>query len=267
MRRIPFVLFALVLSLGLNARADDWSKTFPVTGLPDLRISTADGNVQVQPWDQNSVEIRINTQNLKIGPDGLQITAQQDGNRISLEAREHSGFSIHISFRQRTDITIHVPIKTNLTVSTGDGRIRVAGVTGDLDLHSGDGSQDVDSVGGSLRAKAGDGSIHVRGRFDQLDIQTGDGRIDATILPGSRVTSSWTLHTGDGRLSLDLPRDLAATLDLHTSDGSISLDVPIAVTGQVGGKSIRGNLNGGGGLMTVHTGDGSIRVGRSLATL
>jgi hypothetical protein len=58
-----------------------------------------------------------------------------------------------------------------------------------------------------------------------------------------------------------------ADLDLHTGDGHITLDLPITVQGQVGDKNIRGKLNAGGNSLRIHTGDGSIRLEKSLANL
>jgi hypothetical protein len=52
-------------------------------------------------------------------------------------------------------------------------------------------------------------------------------------------------------------------VDLKTGDGHISLDLPVTVEGQLAHNSIRGKLNGGGNLLSIHTGDGSIRLERS----
>jgi len=41
------------------------------------------------------------------------------------------------------------------------------------------------------------------------------------------------------------------------------LDMPLAVEGRLEKKIVHGKLNGGGKLLTVHTGDGSIHVQRS----
>src|SRR6266853_1158178 len=222
MRRTFLILFGLLFTASIDAYADDWSKSYQVTGQPELRVSTSDANVEIQVWDKNAVDIQIRTQHLSIGSGGLQITEHQDGNVISLEAREPSGFGFHFFYNQRVDVTIHAPSKANLTVNTGDGRIRVSGVTGNINLHSGDGRQDIDSVGGNLRAHTGDGAIRVRGRFDQLD-----------------------LTTGDGDMTLELPSDFKATLDMHTNDGHMDLDIPLTVTGRYGQNNVRGDLNGG----------------------
>jgi len=36
--------------------------------------------------------------------------------------------------------------------------------------------------------------------------------------------------------------------------------MPVTVCGRLGSKNIQGKLNGGGNLLTVHTGDGSIHL-------
>jgi DUF4097 and DUF4098 domain-containing protein YvlB len=136
-----------------------------------------------------------------------------------------------------------------------------------MQLQSGDGHLEIDEVDGTLRAHTGDGYIRVSGRFDGLDATTGDGRIEARALPGSTMGSSWMLHTGDGSVALQLPQRFAADVDLHTGDGHITLDLPLTVEGKLGATEIHGKLNGGGNLLTIHTGDGSIHLEKLQGTL
>jgi hypothetical protein len=101
----------------------------------------------------------------------------------------------------------------------------------------------------------------VRGRLDSLTLRSGDGSIDADLLPGSKIASSWRVESGDGGVIVRLPRDFAADLDLHTGDGSISVDFPLTTT--AGGRSdhdLRARLNAGGAPFFIRTGDGSIRL-------
>jgi hypothetical protein len=49
-------------------------------------------------------------------------------------------------------------------------------------------------------------------------------------------------------------------LEAHTGDGHIDLDVPLAVSGRLHGNDIRGALNNGTALLSMRTGDGSIRI-------
>jgi len=252
------------LALGSSARAEEWSKTFSLTGKPELRVETSDANIQVETWDQNTIEARVTTERWKIGPGEIQIFDHQNGNAVELEVRfPHNLVNFNLGNNRRVDIAIHMPREGRVDLHTGDGSIRLSNFKGNMDLRSGDGHQEIDAVDGALRAQSGDGRIRAAGRFDGLEISSGDGSIDARALPGSTATSNWDLHAGDGSISLELPDTFAADVDLHTSDGHISVDMPITVEGRLGQNNIHGKLNGGGKLLTIHTGDGSIRLQKS----
>ena len=263
MRTFAAPLFAAVVLLAVSARADEWNKTYQVSGTPELQITTSDAGVEVQSWDKNEVGIQVKTENIKIGSgyNELRVTAHQQGNNVTLEVREPHSFGIHFGWTHiRELVVVNVPRAANLHVHTQDGHIRVEQVSGNLDLSSGDGSQEVRKANGTLRAHAGDGHVHVAGRFDALDVKTGDGSIEAVALPGSKIGTGWTLHTGDGHLDLRLPEKIGAELDIHTGDGHIDLHLPVQVTGRMGSNAMHGILNGGGGLVTLRSGDGSIKV-------
>jgi len=163
----------------------------------------------------------------------------------------------------KVDIEIHMPRQGRVNLHTADGSIELSNFKGDMELESGDGHEQIESVDGNLRARTGDGHIRVAGRFDALDLNTGDGRIEARVLPGSTMASSWNVRTGDGGVTVELPENFAADVDLHTNDGHINVEMPVTVDGRLGEKNIHGKINGGGNLLTIHTGDGSIRLEKS----
>lgn len=262
MRRFA-LLVAIILTICTMASAEEWTKTYNVTAKPTLKVESSDAAINVSAWDNSTIEARVEVEGYKIGPDGIRIIEHQTGNVVEIEVRyPHNEFSIgwHHS---RVDVNVKVPREAIVGLHTGDGRITVSGVKGDIDTWSGDGAQEISSVDGNLKARTGDGRIVVSGRFDGLDLSTGDGRIDATAQANSTVGREWNLHTGDGSVTLRLPQSLAADVELHTSDGHINVDLPITVSGKMGGTDIRGKLNGGGRLLSVHTGDGSITLERS----
>ena len=266
MRRFAFAMVGLMLAIAPSARADEWSKTFTLTGKPELRVETSDANIHVETWDQNTIEARVTTTHWKIGDKGITILDRQSGDSVELQVRfPHRNFVFDVGQR-RVEIEIHMPREGKLDLHTGDGNIRLSRFKGPMDLETSDGSQEINEVDGSLRARSGDGNLRVGGRFDLLEL-TGDGRIEARALAGSTLTSGWDLHTGDGSVTLQIPESLSADVDLHTGDGHITLDLPVTVQGQLGEKTIRGKLNGGGNSLRVHTGDGSIRLEKTSAAL
>ena len=263
MWRAGWIALALCLASSTWVRADEWKKSFTISGKPELRVESSDANIRVDTWDQNTIEAHVTTQRWKIGAGGIAVYDHQSGDTVELEVRfPHRNFLFDFGNRH-VEVEIHMPREGRISLRTGDGHIRLSNFKGNIEAQSGDGGVDMDGIGGTVLAHSGDGHIRADGRFDVLDISTGDGRIEARALAGSTVNSNWRLRTGDGSVTLQVPQTLAADVDLHTNDGHITVEVPVSVEGGLGGKSIRGKINGGGNLVTIHTGDGSIRLEKS----
>jgi hypothetical protein len=261
MRRIGSIALALVLTAALPAAAEQWSKTYTLSGSPELQVDTSDANIHVHTWNQRSIEATVITSHYKIGPGGIQIDERQSGDRVEITVRFPHNFST-FGISHRVDIDIHMPRKGSVKLHTGDGQIELADFGGDIDLSSGDGAQTIHGVDGRLRATTGDGHITADGRFDALRLKTGDGHLDVRATAGSSVADEWMLETGDGNVSLEVPDNLAADLFLHTGDGHIEVNVPLTTKGKIRENDVRGKLNGGGKSLTIHTGDGSISMSK-----
>ncbi|MGA7590089.1 MAG: DUF4097 family beta strand repeat-containing protein, partial [Candidatus Sulfotelmatobacter sp.] len=233
---IGLILSGFVCSwAAVPARADEWSKTYNLTGQPDLRVETSDANLHVSTWDQSSIEARVIATGYKIAEDGIRIEEHQTGNVVEIDVRyPHRGVIINLgsAIGHRVDIAIHMPREGRVDLHTGDGKIDLGNFKGEMVLRSGDGSQEIDGVDGKLRATTGDGHIRANGRFDELELKTGDGRLDARAASGSALATGWRLESGDGTVTLEIPENLAADVDLHAGDGHIDLDIPVTTTGK-----------------------------------
>jgi len=256
------VLAVAVISVlsAQTARADEWSKTYNLTGKPELRIETSDANIRVATWDQNTIEAKVVTERYKIGEGGIRVEEHQNGDAVEIDVRyPHHDITIGWG-NHRVDIIIQMPREGKVDLRTGDGKIDLAGFKGEMDLHTGDGSENLEGVDGKLHASTGDGHISAHGRFDELELKTGDGHLEVRAGSGSTLAMGWRLETGDGNVSLEIPGELAADVDLHTSDGHIDLDMPVTTEGKIREGEIHGKLNGGGKPLVIHTGDGSIHL-------
>ena len=261
MKRIGLIVLVLCFATGL--RADEWSKTFNLSGNPDLRVETSDANIRVYTWDQNTIEAKVITTNYKIGEGGIRVEDHQNGDKVEIEVRyPHHNLTFGMS-NHRVDIDIHMPREGRINLHTGDGKIEVTSFKGEMDLRSSDGSQLIDAVDGKLRATTGDGHIRANGRFDELELKTGDGPVEVRAAAGSSLSTGWRLETGDGSVTLEIPETLAADVDLHTGDGHIDLEIPVTTEGKLRENNVHGKINGGGNLMTIRTGDGSIHLKKS----
>ena len=155
-----------------------------------------------------------------------------------------------------------MPEETSLDLHSSDGHINVDGTKGPAKIDTSDGAVEVHNFNGNIRARTSDGHITVDGVVSEVYLSSGDGHIEFTARPGSKMARGWLVHTGDGRVEVRLPDDFAAELSAHTGDGHITLDVPVTVSGSVERSRVRGKMNGGGELLEITTGDGSIHVGK-----
>jgi len=286
-------------ALAVTSQAEEWTKTYSVSGRAQVRVDTNDGAVRIATGDSKQVEFRVIYEGYELNKN-LHIDSRQEGDSVEVNARVtgHWGFSwgrgrqgprIEVRMPKDADLQIdtgdgsvetqpitgHVKIHTgdgsvhsqaiegNADIDTGDGSITLEGAKGDIRLHTGDGHIDARNLDGRVDANSGDGHIKIDGRLDALNVKTGDGSIDARVAPGSKLSGGWSIRTGDGSVDLVLPPDLQANIDASTNDGHISLGIPVTVEGTFSNSQLHGKMNGGGQALTIHTGDGSIRLSKS----
>jgi DUF4097 and DUF4098 domain-containing protein YvlB len=274
-RCLPALGFALVL-LARPASAEQWDRHFNVGARPHVTVEADDGHVTILTWDRPEVSVHVESKGWHVGSQ-LRLDARQEGSEIHISARTPRGFvsiginngvRIEVSMPREADLEIRTgdggvevaPLTGHLDVSTGDGGILVRGAKGDIRVATGDGGIDGEDLDGRFHASTQDGHIRVSGRFDVLDLMSGDGRVIADVEPGSVVREAWTLHTGDGSQLLRLPASLKANLEAQTGDGRITMNMPVEFSGDWSRSHLRGTINGGGGSLRLHSGDGSIRV-------
>jgi len=299
--RLGIVAATLVAGTALasSAHGEEWTKSYTLSGRAQVRVDTNDGAVRISTGDTKQVDLRVIYEGYEINKN-LHIESRQDGNSVEINARAtgHWGFSwgghrrnIRIEVRMPRDADLQIdtgdgsvetqPVSGRVKIHTGDGSVRTQavdgngdidtgdgsingeGAKGDIRLHTGDGHIDARNLEGRVDANSGDGHIKIDGKLEAMNIKTGDGSIDARVEPGSRLSSGWSIRTGDGSVDLVLPPDLQANIDASTNDGHISLGIPLTVEGTFKNSELHGKMNGGGQALTIHTGDGSIRLSKS----
>jgi hypothetical protein len=256
------ILLLCLFALSISACAEEWTKTYQVGNNPTLHVDTNDASIEVTHGVSNTVSAHIVTEGLSIGNTGVRITEHQDADKVDLQVHVPNEWGFHLSMHRGVRVEIQVPPQAALDLHSGDGHISVNGISGQARLDTGDGHIDVQGFTGGLRAHTGDGHMTIDGVLTDVDLRTGDGHVDLTVRPGSKMNNGWLIHTSDGRVEARLPMDFAAELYAHTGDGHIQLDMPVTVNGSIERARIRGKLNGGGPLLEISTGDGSIHIGK-----
>ena len=258
----PLILLLCILTFGASAFAEEWTKTYQVGNNPSLHVDTNDASIEVTHGVSNTISARVTAEGYSIGGSGVRVTERQDADRVDLQVHVPSQWGFHFNMHQGVRVEVQVPPQASVDLHSGDGHILLNGISGQARLETGDGHITVQNFTGSLHGHTADGHMSIDGVFTDLDLRTGDGHIDLSVRPGSKLNGSWLIHTSDGRVEARLPNDLAAELYAHTGDGHIQLDLPVTVSGSIERSRVRGKLNGGGPLLEITTGDGSIRIGR-----
>lgn len=233
------------------------TKTFPVSGAARVVVQTFDGPVVVRAWDKP--EVTVNAVE-RAGDDqqkqGIRLSMNQRGSEVSIIAEFDKAFAQRLvpgvtNINANVSLEVYVPRATTLRAVTGDGRIIIEGVQGDLDVRTGDGPIDVQNGRGHLNATTGDGRIRIAGFDGQVETRTGDGSIS---LAGR--FDQLSARTGDGSISLSLPAGVNATVE--TDSETVINDLGAVEEQPASGRVRRFRIGGGGTVFRLHTGDGRI---------
>ncbi|HEY1403346.1 MAG TPA: DUF4097 family beta strand repeat-containing protein [Pyrinomonadaceae bacterium] len=239
------------------------SKSFNVSGTPRVRINTFDGSINIQPSNEATVRFSaVKRARDEQAMRGIRLRAEQSGDTINIVAefdqaqrREEYGTGAAVA------LDVWIPRNANVNVKSGDGRLRLNGIEGEIDLHTGDGSVDVTQSKGRLRVETGDGRVRVAGFDGDATVQTGDGRIS---LDG-RFTKL-TARTGDGAISLALPANANARIE---TDSERVINEVSAVAEDGAGDTPERRVrhwrigSGAGTQINLRTGDGQIFLRRA----
>jgi DUF4097 and DUF4098 domain-containing protein YvlB len=305
MRLSPVLLAAAVLSTGceVNLNTEGLSaretKTFKVTGQPEVILDTFDGSIELHSWDRPEVEVEIEKRAMEQALlDEIKIETQQRGDTVTVKVigpsrAEFRGVTVGVHISPTARLRVAVPRNSNIQANSADGAIRAEAIEGKLVLttadgsvtgtrlggniqvRSGDGSIRLDNVTGSLDLETTDGSIGLEARPSVLKARTGDGAIRVTIDPDTTMTDNWELSTSDGSVTLLLPGVFNAELDAETSDGAVRASHPLLEDDanrrgegeerrerRDARRMLRSKMGDGGKLLRIRTGDGTIRIER-----
>jgi DUF4097 and DUF4098 domain-containing protein YvlB len=271
---LPVFLGALLLAAAAQASTtlkESFDRTVPLQAGSQVRLTNVNGAVTFEAWDRNEVQIHAEKQ-VKAGnaEDARKAMAQvkidvaqgADGLRIDTKLPRKGDGVFDWLFGNQININVtykvRVPRRAALDVETVNGGVQVTGTRGKANVETTNGGIEVTDVQGNLTLETVNGGIDVRRSAGALRAESTNGHIDAelTDLPAD---SELRLTSTNGGIDLRLPRDARLSIDAATTNGRVRTD--FAVTGgQPGKRSLKGDINGGGGLLYAHTTNGSVDI-------
>jgi len=276
------------------------TRTFTVAGLPSVVLETFHGAIEVRSWDKAEVSVEIEKLAMEqplIGQ--ITVAASQAGDNIVVKVAgpapvSFSGITLGVHVSPTARLRVMVPRTSNVTalshrgsisaeavdgkivLHASKGRVTAARLAGTIQVRSGDGSILLDKVVGQLDLETDDGSIGVQGNPSGLRLRTNTGSVRVQIEANTVMASNWDVVTGDGRITLALPRAFSAEFHAETSDGSVRSSHPLfedhsddRLVGErpeerrARRRVMHTTIGDGGKSFRVRTGGGSIRIERT----
>jgi hypothetical protein len=258
-----------------------FDRTLHTDGPVDLSVSTGSGSVRVTPGADGSVRIvgRIRARegiasSLSAAERIKRLEAEppivQTGNVIRVGEIDDEEVRHHVSI----DYDVVVPSATKVRSRTGSGDQRIGDVLGPVDASAGSGDVLVGPIGSEARLRTGSGRIELRGAAGPVTAAAGSGDIMMSGVSGGvqvrtgsgniaidgRPGRDWQVRAGSGDVLLKVPDDARFTIDASSGSGSIRTGHPVEVTGSVARRQLHGPVRGGGPVIDINTGSGSIRI-------
>jgi DUF4097 and DUF4098 domain-containing protein YvlB len=225
--------------------------------------------------------------------DHIKISAEQTANGVTVIGRSTEGGWFHFGFgSNRVRITVDLPsdypvelktsggpievraVSAQVRGSTSGGAIELRDIAGAIDMHTSGGGIDAENLKGSVRLRSSGGPLDIANVTGDLDVHTSgggidlrniDGKIDAETSGGgvhveARSNHGISLSTSGGPVTLLLPADVHAFVDAETSGGHVRSEIPVSVTEVAEPNHLRGQINGGGERIALHSSGGGIHI-------
>lgn len=249
---LPFAAIALAYSFATSAENIEQQMDVPMGGTLDLRTDA--GSIEVrthnQPYAVIEVDVRGRDQ------EDFEVVTQMRGDTLEVIGEVESN-NWNRSLQVKFEIT--VPEDFNIEVDTAGGSISIDDLEGNIDARTSGGSIQVGEVHGEVELHTSGGSIKTEAIYGPLNAHTSGGSIRATF--AEQLTEDASLETSGGSITAYLIKDIQVDINASTGGGSVRTDFDI--DGRVKKQSIKGEINGGGPELDLHTSGGSVNI-RSL---
>ena len=161
------------------------------------------------------------------------------------------------------NLRITIPPGHQVEVTNYNGAIRAVDLDAASVLTSHNGRIHTIDATAALSLETHNGSIEVEGQRGSLDAETHNGGLEIevrTLAAGQHVIA----QTHNGRVELDLPRDIDAELSAQTDDGPIEFENSdwdsVSNVSWTSWHGLTATLNGGGPPIDVSTNDGPVEI-------
>ena len=241
-----------------------------------LSVESANGSVEAISTDREDVSIEV----VLRSPDLERLQFAQ------VNARREAGNTLHIWVdwpegkrhpNEGASVSINIPDARGVTARTNNGAITIAGLGGDADLQTSNGTITIDTFDGNVYAKTSNGKllaekvsgdiemystngrINISDAFGSVRAETSNGGAVISTMPGN--VGPIRVRTSNGPITLNLGEGLEGVLKCETSNGRVSVaGLPDARLIESSNQRVEIRLGNSEEISALRTSNGSVRV-------
>ena len=239
----------------LRTIADDVTEkidhTYPLNPKGKVSICNVNGPIVIEAWDRNEVHLeatKIADSRESLSKVEINVEARPDSIRIETdyEPWNHRDKSDQNQYRK---LEVHYRLQVPRTAVLGEieavnGSVTVSNFTNLTKVSTVNGNVNATNLRGTAKLSTVNGQVFAN--FDRLDNGT-----------------SISLNTVNGKVSLEVPSDVNATLRAESLNGSISNEFGLPVKkGKYVGRSLHGRIGSGEVQIKLDSVNGGLAIGR-----
>jgi len=221
---------------GANEAPDVVRLQIPLAEAMTLQILNGSGRITVTECEGDSAEVSITREPVQHANTVDQVLAVWFSSsdepralwnpRVRRDSRGVQISALGLATADREPVSYHFDVKLprgrNVEVSNGNGVIGVAGVEGDVLVHSDNGDVRCEDVTGSVSARVRNGAVFCRYVCGVVDVSAANGAIEVDAIPVQRhPVRAWT---SNGAIKYRAP-DTTVSLRAATDNGRIVSDL------------------------------------------
>ena len=251
---VLLVFLTAACSSGFTVPTETRDDSFVVGQSPRVVVSGDNGRIIVNPGTDGTVTVQATLRK----PDDLEYKITQQGDTISVEAKEKRRGIFNLGESPGADIEITAPSNTRLELRTSNGRVEVYGMHQSGTVRTLNGKIVMEDVIGNFELSTSNGGVTITLASGTFDVETSNGRIefDGELTSGgnNRMTTS------NGRVEIKLQGTSSVKLDASTRNGSVTARLPILTTSPGDERYLVGAIGASDAELFIRTSNGSITI-------
>ena len=230
---------------------EKFEQTYPLNADGRVTVSNVNGSIVIEAWDRNEVRVeatKIADSQESMDLLNIEVNAKPELLRIEAKYKQTDSWAQNDKYRNRkteVEFRLMVPRRAVLGgIDSVNGTVTVSNFTNVTKISAVNGNVIATNLRGTAKLSTVNGQVFAS--FDRLD-----------------AGSSVNLDTVNGRVNLEVPSDINATIKADSLNGSITNDFGLPVRkGKYVGRDLHGQIGTGEVQLKLNSVNGSLQIGR-----